>query len=83
MMRKYKQILDKLIKEADPESWVTVKVAHVDAIQTIINGLQKEKSMHNVTRKRLDLPAYGKLVIHRDTKNLKVSFKLTNSGAAL
>ncbi len=81
-MRKYKQILDKL-KEADPESWVTVTVRDAGAIQTIINGLQKEKSLLNVTRKRLDLPAYGKLVIHRDIKNLKVSFKLTNSGAAL
>lgn len=79
-MRKYSTIFDKL---KTSEDWVTVKVVHVDAIQTIINGLQKEKSMANVTRKNLDLPRYGKLVILRDVKNLKVSFKLSNSGAAL
>lgn len=79
-MRKYSTIFDKL---KTSEDWATVKVVHVDAIQTIINGLQKEKSMANVTRKNLDLPRYGKLVILRDVKNLKVSFKLSNSGAAL
>lgn len=81
-MRKYEPLWEKL-KTANPETGVVVTVKSEYMIQTIINALQNEKSLANVSRKRLDLPAYGKLVIVRDLPNLKVTFRLTNSGAAL
>ena len=82
MARMYEGIWDKL-KTADIEQWVEVRVKSIDSIQTIINMVQNEKSRVNVTRKRLDLPAYGKLVIKREPEKHKVSFRLKNSGAAL
>ena len=81
-MRRYEGIWEKL-KAADPEQWVIVTVASADRIQTIINMVQVEKSTANVTRKRLDLPAYGRLEIKREPAKKQVSFRLKDSGAAL
>jgi hypothetical protein len=81
-MRHYESIFDKL-KHADIDQWVEVRVASADRIQTIINMVQKEKSLANVSRKALDLPSFGRLMIRREPENKKVFFKLNNSGAAL
>jgi hypothetical protein len=80
--RKYEVIWEK-IKAADPGQWVDVSVVDTSMIQTIINMVQVEKSTANVARKRLDLPAYGKLVIRREPEKKRVGFMLKNSGAAL
>jgi hypothetical protein len=81
-MRKYEAIWTKL-KEAEPEQWVVVKVADASRIQTIINMVQNEKSAAQVSRRRLDLPQFGRLVIKREPEKKQVSFRLENSGAAL
>lgn len=81
-MRHYEGIWEKL-KVANHDQWVEVKVSNPAYIQTVINMVQNEKSRANVNRKRLDLPAYGKLVIRREPEKKRVLFLLKNSGAAL
>lgn len=81
-MRKYEGIWEKL-KQAEPLQWVTVSVKSAVQIQTVINMVQNEKCAANVTRKRLDLPAYGTLEIKREPAQLRVSFRLKNAGALL
>lgn len=83
-MRRYEAIWEQIKNaSADPERWVQVTVVHVDMIQTVINMVQVEKSRANVSRKRLDLPAFGKLEIKREPEVKRVSFRVKNSGAAL
>jgi len=82
MARHYADIWHKL-KTADIEQWVEVRVVNVNSIQTVINMVQNEKSRANVSRKRLDLPAFGKLEIRREPEKKRVLFRLKNSGAAL
>jgi hypothetical protein len=60
---------------------VTVKAEPM--IQTVINMVQLEKSAQQVSRRRLDLPQFGKLVIRREPEHLKVHFQITYSGDAL
>jgi len=81
-MRQYEGIWEKL-KQANHDQWVEVRVKNPDQIQTIINMVQNEKSTANVSRKRLDLPAFGRLVIRREPDKKRVLFLLKNSGAAL
>lgn len=81
-MRKYEHIWRQL-KERGSDGWIVVTVRSQESIQTIINMVQNEKSAANVSRKRLDLPAYGKLEIRREPDKLRVSFRLKDSGAAL
>lgn len=81
-MRKYEPIWQQL-KENGSDKWVVVNVKRKESIQTIINMVQNEKSRANVSRKRLDLPAYGLLEIRREPEQLRVCFRLKNSGAAL
>jgi hypothetical protein len=81
-MRKYEALFDR-IKAAPHDKWIQVNVASVEQIQVIINGLQNEKSKQQTTRRRLDLCQFGKLVIRRDEKNLRVMFALSNSGDSL
>lgn len=79
-MRKY-ELLWTRIRDADPDTWIHVTVKDASMIQTIINMVQREKSNQQVTRRNLDLPQFGKLVIQR--ADLRVSFKLKNSGDML
>lgn len=81
-MRLYEQIWEKL-KMADNDQWVEVRVADPSRIQTIINMVQNEKSRANISRKRLDLPQFGRLAIKREPEKKRVLFILKNSGAAL
>lgn len=84
MSSKYERIWEALKKaQTEPNQWVEVKVASADTIPTIISVVQNVKSRANVSRKRLDLPAYGKLEIRRLPKERRVLFRLTNSGDAL
>lgn len=82
-MRRYEAIWEQIAKTADPEMWVKVTVLSEDQMQTIINMVQQEKSRANTTRKALSLPAWGRLEVKRDLKNLVVFFKLKNAGAQL
>lgn len=82
MMRKYEVIWQKL-KQAESEQWVIVRVSSASQIQSIINMVQKEKSLAQVSRKRLDLPAFGRLEIKREPNLKQVSFRLLNSGDLL
>lgn len=81
-MRKYEVIWEK-IKNADPDKWVVVNCASIAMIQTVINMVQVEKSAQQVTRRRLDLPQFGKLVIQREPDAKRVLFRLKNNGDAL
>lgn len=81
-MRKYETIWEKL-KAADDGQWVVVSVASASMIQTIINMVQLEKSRANVTRRKLDLPSFGRLEILREPEAKRVKFRLKNSGANL
>jgi hypothetical protein len=81
-LRKYEVIWEE-IKNAEVDKWVNVDVKDIAMIQTIINMVQVEKSAQNVNRKRLDLPAFGKLEIRRDLDKKRVSFRLRGSGAGL
>lgn len=81
-MRRYEQIWE-LLKKADPEQWVEVKVSRPEQIQTIINMVQVEKSKAHTARKALDLPGYGRLMIRREPENKRVLFALKDSGALL
>lgn len=81
-MRKYEVIWEK-IKNADPDKWVVVNCANIAMIQTVINMVQVEKSAQQVTRRRLDLPQFGKLVIQREPESLRVLFRLKNNGDIL
>ena len=81
-MRRYEVIWQKL-KQAQAEQWVTVSASSVSQMQTIINMVQKEKSLAQVSRKRLDLPLFGKLEIKREPELKQVSFRLLNSGDLL
>lgn len=69
--------------QTTPERWVEVKVADTARIQNICNVIQNIKSKANVTRRRLDLPAFGKLEIKRLPAEKKVLFRLKDSGDAL
>lgn len=79
-MRRYETIWE-LLKKAEPDQWVEVKVSRPSQIQTIINMVQVEKSRAHTTRKKLDLPGYGRLQIRREPENLRVLFKLNDAGA--
>ena len=81
-LRKY-EVIWAQIREAEVDKWIHVDVKNVDMIQTIINMVQVEKSKQNVNRKRLDLPAFGKLEIKRELEKNRVSFRLNGSGAGL
>lgn len=78
-MRKYEVIWER-IKNCDPDKWVVVNCSSVAMIQTVINMVQVEKSEQQVTRRRLDLPQFGKLAIKREPEKLRVLFQLKNSG---
>lgn len=81
-MRKYEEIWEKL-KRTKMDQWVMVHFKSDHQLQTIINMVKKEKCSANITRKRLDLPSFGKLVIKRDPEAKRVYFSLSNSGDAL
>ncbi len=81
-MRKYEVIWQKL-KQADAEQWVVVRISSAEQMQSVINMVQKEKTLAQVSRKRLDLPAFGKLEIKREPELKRVSFRLINSGDLL
>lgn len=81
-MRKYEHIWE-LLKKAEPDQWVEVRVRSDHQIQTIINMVQLEKSRATKYRKSLNLPLFGKLEIRRELDKLRVSFRLTNAGHML
>lgn len=81
MTRKYEAIWLKIKDNLDPEIWITVTVSNREMIQTVINMVQLEKSRANTTRKRLDLPSFGRLEIKREPEKLKVHFRITDAGA--
>lgn len=81
-MRKYEVIWEKL-KTAQSEQWVIVSIASATHMQAVINMVQKEKSLAQVSRKRLDLPQFGRLEIKREPELKRVSFRLLNSGDLL
>lgn len=81
-MRKYEVIWEK-IKHAPFGKQVEVTFSTLEQMQTIINMVQLEKSRAQVNRKKLDLPMFGKLVIVRRPKELKLFFSLKDSGDAL
>ena len=83
MTRKYEGIWHKIRDNLDPDTWVVVTTSNREMVQTVINMVMIEKSRANITRKRLDLPSYGKLEIRRDFPNLRVSFRLIDAGAQL
>lgn len=81
MTRKYETIWLKIKDNLDPEVWITVTVTNHDMIQTVINMVQLEKSRANVTRKKLDLPSFGKLQIKREPEKFRVHFRINDAGA--
>ena len=83
MARKYEAIWNAIKNNLDPDAWVTVTVSNPLMVQTVINMVMLEKSRVNTTRKKLDLPSYGKLEIRREPTKLQVHFRLVNAGAQL
>jgi nucleoid DNA-binding protein len=81
-MRKYEAIWEKL-KAAEADQWVLVQASSAAHVETIVNMVCIEKSAAQVTRRRLDLPAFGKLEVRRDKAKCQVSFRLKNSGDLL
>ena len=81
MTRKYEAIWLRIKENLDPEVWITVTVSNHAMIQTVINMVQLEKSRAHTTRKKLDLPSYGKLEIKREPEKLKVHFRINDAGA--
>jgi hypothetical protein len=69
--------------QADPSVWIKVEVGSVEMMQTIINMVQNIKSRNQVSRRALDLPAFGKLEIRREPEKKRLFFRLKNSGDAL
>ena len=78
-MRKYEGIWNK-IKEAAPETWVSVSVVDAGMIPTIVNMVRVEKCTQNVDRQKLDLPGFGRMEVKREPEKKRVSFRLINSG---
>ena len=78
-MRKYEVIWNK-IKEAKPETWVIVSVAHAEMIPTIVNMVRVEKCTQQVSRRKLELPGFGRMEVNREPEKKRVSFRLINSG---
>lgn len=78
-MRKYQPLWNK-IRDAAYNQWVVVELTSWSQHQTIINMVQLEKSRAKCARKGLDIPNFGKLVIERDEKNLKLRFRLEGAG---
>lgn len=55
-------------------------------VQTIIQAVRKEKSRHNITRKQLDMPRYGKLYNEQEKLpdgRVRISFWLAYNGDKL
>ena len=82
MARKYEAIWLR-IKAAGEGRWVDVRYSSESQMQTIINMVQLEKSRANVSRKELQLPAFGRLKIDRQPEKKLVRFTLINSGDSL
>lgn len=82
---RYYEKLWMLIRESD----VPVPVICASSMaQTIIQGVRKEKTAVNVARKRLELPAYGRLIspiepIPERPGKVRILFSMTYNGDKL